>query len=105
MGRPAHPNLAPHVHAGGVHVENQKAGTTAWQSKELAHGRGQDLVEDDEPGDGPSKSAPRRANADPGATAYEAADASTCGTNCWTDQTIRGYTSASSINKGQGIQI
>src|SRR5579871_5737927 len=103
-GPQVHPNLAPHPLSGKVHEENQKTGTADWQSVELSRGRGQNIVEDDDPQDSPQKSAPRRANTGSSAADYEAA-AANCGTDCWTDQVIRGYAGATSINKGQSITL
>ncbi len=123
------PSLAAHPQSGPIASENQKPGTTSWQSAELARGRGQSRREEGNGGDegpprGPAPLAvPAHAAASgtpappsggpggaapPGAFASDTAtyaQASTCGSDCWTDTVIRGYASATSVNKGGSISF
>src|SRR5690242_10241233 len=109
------PQLQPHDEANLIRDENQKPGTTSFHSKEMEKGRGShlsDLDDDDEkaPKHNPHKPEKDKKNgngaADAGDLAYDAVDqASTCGTDCWTDSVIRGYASATSINHGQSISF
>lgn len=109
------PSLTPHALAGAVHDENLKPGTTSWQSPALARGRGQSRSEEGDEG-APRGPAPRATTAHgaaavgtppppsggPGALDYAQ---TTCGSDCWTDQVIRGYASDTSVNKGESVSF
>ncbi|HZQ34760.1 MAG TPA: N,N-dimethylformamidase beta subunit family domain-containing protein, partial [Dehalococcoidia bacterium] len=82
-----------------VRAENAQRGSTGWQSPELESYR-------------PVASAsgelrPPRSTPPPGATAAPGSStaAAGCGEDCWGDTPIRGYASATSVNRGQPITL
>ncbi|MGI8554142.1 MAG: N,N-dimethylformamidase beta subunit family domain-containing protein, partial [Dehalococcoidia bacterium] len=97
---PGQPSVTPHQ--GPVSVENQKPGTTAWQSAALSQGRGQPASIDTE------DSTVQSAGGVAAASVASAPAASTPCSPCWYwqgygDDVIRGYADQTSVNHGAPI--
>ncbi len=88
---------AAHLPSPRVQAENAKPGSTGWQSPELESDR--PVADDTGTLHMPPTAAPAVAVAPPGG-----AEAS-CGEDCWGDTAIRGYASATSVNRGQPITL
>ncbi len=90
------PAGAAHAPSPRVQAENAKPGSTGWQSPELESDR-------------PVADASGALHPHPRPTAAAAAPAgrteASCGDDCWGDTSIRGYASATSVNRGQPITL